>query len=94
MRPSRKPEPVIRAIEKWLDDKESRRLLLLLDEADSFLEKESHASPHGFQNIGPLKRLFDNTAGRFKPVFAGLHKVATPAERRQYPLSHTAVGTS
>ena len=84
----RKPEPVIRAIEKWLDDKESRRLLLLLDEADSFLEKESHASPHGFQNIGPLKRLFDNTAGRFKPVFAGLHKVQRLQNVANTPLAH------
>ena len=84
----RKPEPVIRAIEKWLDDKESRRLLLLLDEADSFLEKESHASPHGFQNIGPLKRLFDNTSGRFKPVFAGLHKVQRLQNVANTPLAH------
>ncbi|MEV0436129.1 hypothetical protein [Nocardia sp. NPDC050413] len=83
----RKPEPVIRAIRNWLDDKDSRRLLLLLDEADAFLEKESSA-PLAFRTIGPLKGLFDNSEGRFKPVFAGLHKVQRLQNVANTPLAH------
>jgi hypothetical protein len=84
----RSHEPVIRAIRNWLDGNESRRLLLLLDEADAFLEKESSEAPHRFMNIGPLKGLFDNTGGRFKPVFAGLHKVQRLQNVANTPLAH------
>ena len=81
-------DAVIRLIRQWLDDKDSRRLLLLLDEADAFLEKESSDAPSGFQNIGPLKGLFDDTEGRFKPVFAGLHKVQRLQNVANTPLAH------
>ncbi|WP_026343659.1 hypothetical protein [Nocardia sp. BMG111209] len=85
----RNPDPVVRAVRQWLQDKESRRLLLLLDEADAFLEKESGGpATHAFQNIGPLKGMFDNTAGRFKPVFAGLHKVQRLQNVANTPLAH------
>lgn len=84
----RNPDVVIKAMSQWLEDKESRRLLLLLDEADAFLEKESQEAPNGFRNIGPLKGLFDNTAGRFKPVFAGLHKVQRLQNIANTPLAH------
>lgn len=84
----RNHEPVIRAIQNWLDGNESRRLLLLLDEADAFLDKESNEAPHRFMNIGPLKGLFDTTGGRFKPVFAGLHKVQRLQNVANTPLAH------
>jgi Cdc6-like AAA superfamily ATPase len=84
----RNHEPVIRAIQTWLSGDESRRLLLLLDEADAFLEKESSGAPHAFMNIGPLKGLFDSTGGRFKPVFAGLHKVQRLQNVANTPLAH------
>ncbi|MEU2254429.1 hypothetical protein ABZ540_14810 [Nocardia xishanensis] len=84
----RLPDPVIRAIRQWLNGKESRRLLLLLDEADAFLEKESSRSSREFENIGPLKGLFDDTQGRFKPVFAGLHKVQRLQNVANTPLAH------
>jgi hypothetical protein len=81
-------EPVIRAIQNWLSGNETRRLLLLLDEADAFLEKESSDAPHGFRNISPLKGLFDSTVGRFKPIFAGLHKVQRLQNVANTPLAH------
>ena len=84
----RNHDAVIRPIRQWLDDKSSRRLLLLLDEADAFLEKESSQAPSGFQNIGPLKGLFDDTNGHFKPVFAGLHKVQRLQNVANTPLAH------
>lgn len=83
----RNPEPVVRAIRQWLDGKAPRRLLLLLDEADAFLENESSGS-RAFENIGPLKGLFDITEGRFKPVFAGLHKVQRLQNVANTPLAH------
>ncbi|MQY28420.1 AAA family ATPase [Nocardia aurantia] len=83
------PGPVVRAIQQWLQGKDSRRLLLLLDEADAFLEKESSGGPaESFQNISPLKGLFDDTEGRFKPVFAGLHKVQRLQNVANTPLAH------
>lgn len=84
----RNHDVVTKAIRQWLDGKESRRLLLLLDEADAFLEKESREAPNGFRNIGPLKGLFDDTEGRFKPVFAGLHKVQRLQNVANTPLAH------
>lgn len=84
----RNHDVVTKAIRRWLDGKESRRLLLLLDEADAFLEKESSEAPKGFRNIGPLKGLFDDTEGRFKPVFAGLHKVQRLQNVANTPLAH------
>lgn len=84
----RNSEPVVRAIQQWLAGKESRRLLLLLDEADAFLEKESSGARRSFENVGPLKGLFDDTQGRFKPVFAGLHKVQRLQNVANTPLAH------
>ncbi|MGV9709574.1 hypothetical protein ACWDTI_02770 [Gordonia sp. NPDC003424] len=84
----RSSEPVVRTIRNWLDGKESRRLLLLLDEADAFLESESVSGTAGFRHIGPLKGLFDSSAGRFKPVFAGLHKVQRLQNVANTPLAH------
>lgn len=80
-----KPEPVTKAIRKWLKNKTGRRLLLLLDEADKFLEAESAI---GFPNISPLKDLFDSTGGRCKPIFAGLHKVQRLQNVANTPLAH------
>lgn len=84
----RNHDVVTKAIRQWLEGKESRRLLLLLDEADAFLEKESRDGPNGFRNIGPLKGLFDQSEGRFKPVFAGLHKVQRLQNVANTPLAH------
>lgn len=84
----RNSEPVIRLIQTWLEGAPDRRMLLLLDEADAFLEKESSTRPHGFRNIGPLKRLKEDTEGRFKPIFAGLHKVQRLQNVANTPLAH------
>lgn len=84
----RTPDPVKRAITNWLNGKESRRLLVLLDEADLFLEKESIPGVAGFKHIQPLKGLFDDSAGRFKPVFAGLHRVQRLQNVANTPLAH------
>lgn len=84
----RNSEPVIKLIQTWLQGAPDRRMLLLLDEADAFLEKESSTQPNGFRNIGPLKRLKEDTDGRFKPIFAGLHKVQRLQNVANTPLAH------
>ena len=84
----RNHDAVVRLIRQWLDGKDSRRLLLLLDEADAFLDNESADGPNRFKSIGPLKGLFDDTEGRFKPVFAGLHKVQRLQNVANTPLAH------
>ncbi|QDC13201.1 hypothetical protein [Rhodococcus ruber] len=89
----RTSKPVIDAVKKWLADKSTRRLLLLLDEADAFLEKESSGGPEGnakkrFENVAPLKGLWEDTDRRFKPVFAGLHKVQRLQNVANTPLAH------
>lgn len=61
----RTADPVKRVITNWLAGKETRRLLVLLDEADAFLEKESVPGAEGFKHIQPLRGLFFDSGGRF-----------------------------
>ena len=63
---------LLREIREWLDGRDTRRLLLLLDEADHFLEVDSN---NDFQESARLKGLMDETDRRFKVVLAGLHNV-------------------
>jgi hypothetical protein len=54
-------------------NKNINKLLLLIDEADSFLDDAKNT---GFNVISPLINLEHNTNNEFKFVFAGLHNVA------------------
>jgi hypothetical protein len=82
---------VRKAIEKWLEVP-SRRILLLLDEADAFLEADSKTldadDRHGFPEVARLKGLMDTTDRRFKVVFAGLHNVQRAARDPNTPMGH------
>ncbi|WP_345207479.1 AAA family ATPase [Fodinibacter luteus] len=84
---------VVEQTQKWLREDETRRLLLLLDEADLFLESEARERREGnrsvrFPNVSPLKDLMESTNRRFKPVFAGLHQVQRFHEISNTPLAH------
>ncbi len=87
-------EAVARAIRQWLEDDIDRRLLLLLDEADDFLETDARARGEGkgtdsrFANVYLLKNLMDASGRRFKPVFAGLHKVQRFHSVSNGPMAH------
>ena len=72
-------------IRRWLDERENRRLLLLLDEADAFLEQDGRAE---FRESSRLKGLMDGTERRFKVVFAGLHNVLRTVRQANHPLAH------
>lgn len=79
-------------IQEWLGRDPGRRILLLLDEADAFLRADatSKAPEHGegFERVSRLKALMDDTGGRFKVVFAGLHNVQRTARNINSPLAH------
>ena len=86
-------EVLVPLIRRWLEDDGERRILLLLDEADAFLETD--ARPRSglpgegrFINIYRLKSLMDGSNRRFKPVFAGLHQVQRFHSTSNGPMAH------
>jgi AAA domain len=88
--PSAGQEALFRHINDWLSASPDRRLLLLLDEADSFLEQDGKQTDHyePFPRCQRLKGLMDDTGRRFKVVFAGLHNVQRTTRFSNHPLAH------
>ena len=84
------PEKVCEEIFKWLSSNQGRRILLLLDEADRFLEADGSVQDGnlGFPHTNRLKNLMERTARRFKVVFAGLHNVQRTVRQGNQPLAH------
>jgi hypothetical protein len=72
-------------IKSWLEVDNQRRILLLLDEADNFLEADSKEN---FPRCDELRRLMLETNRRFKVVFAGLHNVLRTTRQANHPLAH------
>src|SRR5262249_14647005 len=60
------------AVREWTRADPDRQLLVLLDEADHFLNQD--AEDGRFENVTALRDLMDETDDRFKVVFAGLHQ--------------------
>ena len=66
-------------------------LLLLLDEADKFLEidgRERAGTATGYGELSRLKGLMDATERSVKVVFAGLHNVLRTVQAANHPLGH------
>ncbi len=82
---ARQVDSLLRQIREWLDDRDTRRLLLLLDEADHFLLVDAE---NDFRVSARLKGLMDETDRRFKVVFAGLHNVLRTTRHANHPLAH------
>ena len=74
-------------VRKWLGENQDRRILLLVDEADDFLDADRR-SEQGYRVLEQIKRLMDETQRRFKVVFAGLHNVQRAARDPNTPLAH------
>lgn len=90
---STKSEAIAKKIRDWLDADPDRRILLLCDETDAFLQNEARERmvdnrPVSFPNLAVVKGLMDATHRRFKPVFAGLHQVQRIADTPNSPLAH------
>lgn len=83
-------EALFRHIRDWLDKDLNRRLLLLLDESDTFLEQDGKDSKQHetFPRCQRLKNLMEITDRRFKVVFAGLHNVQRSTRVSNHPLAH------
>ena len=80
-------ENVEEEVERWLGESQDRRLLVLLDEADAFLEADLK-DENPFRVSTRLKGLMDRTERRFKAVLCGLHNVLRNTERANHPLAH------
>lgn len=62
-----------------------RRVIVMFDEADNFLDDDSR---NGFEEVNALKVLMERTSRRFKVVFAGLHQVQRFQSLPNQPLAH------
>ncbi len=88
---SRGSDEFLDALVRHFDPGSGRTLLLLLDEADRFLEVDGREQQKGVAATGyresiRLKRLMDETGRSIKVVFAGLHNVLRTAEQANHPL--------
>jgi hypothetical protein len=79
-------EAAHRAIVEWATARPGRALLMLLDEADAFLEAD--AAANRFTNVDWCRRIMDDTDHRAKFVFAGLHRTARFESLPNQPLAH------
>jgi len=86
-KPGKRPqlEDLHGGLTSWLEQNSSRRLLVLLDECDAFLETDAE---QGFSVVAALKDLMDTTSRRVKIVFAGLHRVHRYDRVENHPLEH------
>ncbi len=80
-------ESIQKNVIRWLEEKPDRRILLLVDEADAFLDAE-HRSKQNYRVLEQIKRLMEETQRRFKVVFAGLHNVQRAARDPNTPFAH------
>lgn len=70
-------------VKVWLEDDSTRRILLLLDEADGFLNDDGRDN---FAITGKLKSYKERTGNRFHVVFSGLHNVKRTTDAKNDPL--------
>lgn len=80
-------DSITRGVEQWLAEADGRRILLLMDESDAFLEAERRPE-QGYRVLDGIKVLMETTQRRFKVVFAGLHNVQRAAKDPNTPFAH------
>ena len=80
-----RPEQIARRIREMLEQDRRLRVLVLLDEADCFLDQDAAQQ---FKNVVELKRLMEGSDRRFKIVFAGLHNVQRFQGIPNQPFAH------
>ena len=79
------PENIIKRIQNSMDESPRRRVLVLFDEADHFLDADARNS---FQVVDRLRALIQETRQRFRVVFTGLHDVQRFNNIVNQPLAH------
>ncbi|KQN04857.1 hypothetical protein ASE85_07675 [Sphingobium sp. Leaf26] len=75
------------AVRAWLGGDSKRRILVLLDESDRFIEADASEA---FTQFIRLQKLMDETNRRFKFVLAGLHNVTRLVHTENPPLKQIA----
>lgn len=80
-----KPNNIIKHIQNAMATSPQRRVLVLFDEADRFLDADARGS---FQVVNGLRTLMQNTRSRFRVVFTGLHDVQRFNNIANQPLAH------
>ncbi len=83
-----KEDVLIQRLLQVLASNTQMRILLLLDEADSFLEQDAEQQ---FSIVSHLKRLMEDSQRRFKVVFAGLHNVQRFQGIPNQPFAHLGI---
>ena len=76
---------IIERIQTVMDEEPERRVTILFDEADNFLDADANDR---FQVVDGLRTLMSRTERRFKAVFAGLHNVQRFQGIPNQPLAH------
>ncbi len=79
------PDSFMRRVLDWMEANPGARIVLLLDEADAFLERDAEMR---YGQLSRIKGLMDQTGRRFKVVFAGLHNVQRAARDPNSPVAH------
>lgn len=80
-----KPEEIRRHILQAFISSPGRRVLMMFDEADDFLDADREAD---FREVIAFRELMQETQNRFKVVFAGLHNVQRFKNIPNQPLAH------
>ncbi|HEX5746501.1 MAG TPA: AAA family ATPase [Archangium sp.] len=80
-----KPDDLVRRIGEVLGGDKGRKLLILLDEADNFLDADAKK---GFEQVKRLRELMSRHPGLCKVVLAGLHNVQRFQGIANQPLAH------
>ncbi|MBI4537593.1 MAG: hypothetical protein HY712_06520 [candidate division NC10 bacterium] len=80
-----RPKGIDRAIRDALTVAPNRRMLVLFDEADNFLDADAKQN---FKVVTGLRNLMSWSGRRFKVVFAGLHNVQRFQGIPNQPLAH------
>lgn len=84
-----KPETLIQSIINWVNSSHDRKILLLLDEADRFLDLDRKDE---FSRLRYFKTAMDKTHRNFKVIFAGLHKVLRTINDSNNSFAHFVTG--
>ena len=82
-----RPDSIEIGVKQWLEKEPGRRILLLVDEADAFLDAERRPE-QGYRVLEKIKNLMEQTKRKFKVVFAGLHNVQRAARDPNTPFAH------
>lgn len=80
-----RPGEIIRYVREAMNNEPVRRVLILFDEADHFLNADARDN---FVNVEEIRKLMSDTRRRLKVIFTGLHDVQRFQGIPNQPLAH------